>query len=159
MILDKVLENNPVSWYITQYDQKSPVKKAGLIEVVRFKGQYHNVSKKEMAEIEPYVDSVDNLYAGLPVTVTRTRKYNLATIYYVGSLHDGVIPTVVDIHYHRNGWLNGRRSEKELRKAVDDMLLSFAYQKNLIIGAYDCNKKRVFKDGKRKHTKKYVKIS
>lgn len=168
MQLNKLIDYKPQRWYIIQIGEKDGIKMGACIEEADLTARYSQVSKSDQKYIDPYLDEENRklMLAGQPITVTRkSKRFNLATIYYVGGpskygFSQPLLPKVIDIHYHVDGTRNGYRSLEEVKKTVDDILMSFAYQKDLVIGGFAGHKKHVMRNTKgAKHKKKtYTKV-
>lgn len=163
MRLRKLIEFNSRRQYIIKMGEKNGIKIGACIEEAYVKGEYEAASKKERKTLEPYLKGADlvKMKAGQVFNIEReNRRFNLATIYYREDASAGLSPVVIDIHYHLNRCDNGYRTPQEVVETVDNILTSFAYKKDLTIGAFASKKKHINRGTKdAKHRKKvYTKI-
>lgn len=162
MQLCTLIDFESLSWYISNPKEKCGIKVAHCMEKAHIKAKYRNATKKEYQLLEPYIAEKDRIAAqtGKSFVYEREKLFNLATIYYKQDASTGMLPVVIDIHYHLNRSKNGYRNEADVRKNVNDMLLSFGYQKDLVMGGYTCEKKHTGRNTShaRKHIKQYKKV-
>ena len=168
MRLRKIISYEPQRWYILNSGEKNGIKVGSCIEEANITAEYESVGKREQKQLEPFLkgEELEKMRAGRVFTMTRkNKKYNLATVYYVGgpSTHGfshPLLPTVIDIHYHLNHSDNGYRTPEEVVETVENILTSFAYKKDLTIGAFARKKKHVNRGTKgAKHQRKvYTKV-
>ena len=163
MRLRKLINYEPKRWYIIKMGEKNGIKIGSCIEEADIKAEYTSVGKREQKQLEPFLEGkeLENMRAGHVFTMERkSKRFNLATIYYREDASTDLLPVVVDVHYHLSRNSNGYRDEKDLIKTVEDMLVSFAYKKDLVVGGYGCKKKHINRKTKgAKHQKKvYTKV-
>ena len=168
MRLRKIISYEPQRWYILNSGEKNGIKIGTCVEEANITAEYVAAGKKDIPFLEPFVDAenLPKMKAGHVFTMTRkNKKFRLATVYYVGgpSTHgfsQPLLPTVIDIHYHLNRNDNGYRTQQEVIETVDNILTSFAYKKDLTIGAFARKKKHINRGTKgAKHQRKvYTKV-
>lgn len=163
MRLRKLINYEPKHWYIIKMGEKNGIKIGVCIEEADVKAEYCSAGKQEQKYLEPFLEDKElaNMRAGGVFTMERkSKRFNLATIYYREGNSTGLFPVVIDIHYHMSHNDNGYRTQEDTIKTVDDILGSFAYNKDLVIGGFTCKKKHIKRGtpGEKHHKKEYTKV-
>ena len=144
MRLRKIIEYQTKRWYISQKGEKNGIKIGTCIEESDITAEYDSAGKKDQKFLEPYLEGEElvKMKTGRVFTMERKNKrFNLATIYYREDMSTGLLPVVVDIHYHINRSDNGYRTQEQTIKTVNEMLISLGYQKELVMGGFARKKK------------------
>ena len=145
MRLRKIIDYQTKRWYISQKGEKNGIKIGTCIEEADVNAEYVAAGKKDQKFLEPYLEGEElvKMKAGTVFTMERKNKrFNLATIYYREDTSTESKPVVVDIHYHINRSDNGYRTQEQVIKTVNEMLISLGYQKELVMGGFARKKKR-----------------
>ena len=114
------------------------------------------MTKKEIKEIleKPCYTHVEQVKTDCWI-IEREKVWNLATIYY---REVNGVKEVFDIHYHKNGNINGKRTEEQVIEDAHAILEECGFNLNLFIGEFMCNKKRRMRKTTPIIEKQYTKI-
>lgn len=156
MQLCKVIDNEPIKNFVCVYNEENGIKHARVAQRTIYRAKYCQCTKKEIKDFleklcYTYVEQVSpDCYI-----VEREKEWNLASIYY---REVNGVKEVFDIHYHKNGNINGKRTEKQVIEDTNDILEECGFKLNLFIGSFMCKKKRVQLKTNNHIEKRYTKI-
>lgn len=157
MQLCKVIKNEPIKNFICVYKEENGIKHARVAQRTLYRAKYCQLTKKEIKEIleKPCYTHVEQVKTDCWI-LERERDWNLATIYY---REVNGIKEVFDIHYHKNGNINGKRTEKQVIEDTNSIIEECGFKLNLFIGEFMCNKKRRMRKTDPIIEKHYTKIN
>ena len=156
MQLCKVITNEPIKNYICVYGEENDIKHARVVQKSIHRAKYCQLTKEEIKDVleKPCYTYVKRLNHSCWV-IEREKQWNLATIYYREVNGE---KEVFDIHYHKNGNINGHRTEDEVIKDTNSILEECGFNIKLFIGGFICQKKQVNRKTNRHTEKQYKKI-
>lgn len=156
MQLCKIIENEPIKNFICVYAEENGIKHARVAQRTIHRAKYCQLTKKEIKEVleklcYTHVEQVKNDCW----IIEREKDWNLATIYY---REVNGVKEVFDIHYHKNGNINGHRTEEEVIEDTNNILEECGFKLNLFIGGFMTLKKQVQVKTNKHTVKRYTKI-
>lgn len=156
MQLCKVIKNEPIKNFICVYTEENGIKHARVAQRTLYRAKYCQLTKKEIKEIleKPCYTHVERVNPSCWI-LEREKDWNLATIYY---REVNGVKEVFDIHYHKNGNINGKRTEKQVIEDTNAIIEECGFKLNLFIGGFTCQKKRRMRKTTPIIEKQYTKI-
>lgn len=156
MQLSKIIKNEPIKNFICVYKEENGIKHARVAQRSIHRAKYCQLTK---AEIKAVLEKLCYTHVEQVKTdcwiIEREKDWNLASIYYHEINGEKV---VFDIHYHKNGNVNGHRTEDEVIKDTNAILEECGFKLNLFIGSFICQKKQVNRKTNRHTVKQYKNI-
>ena len=156
MQLCKVIDNEPIKNFVCVYNEENGIKHARVAQRTIYRAKYCQCTKKEIKDFleklcYTYVERVNSACW----IVEREKDWNLATIYY---REVNGVKEVFDIHYHKNGNINGKRTEEQVIEDANAILEECGFNINLFIGGFMAQKKAVQRKTNKHTVKQYTKI-
>lgn len=156
MQLCKVISNKPIKNFVCVYGEENGIKHARVAQKTIHRAKYHQLTKAEIKAIseKPCYTHVEQLNSACWI-IEREKDWNLATIYYQ---EVNGVKEVLDIHYHKNGNINGHRTEEKVIEDTNTILEECGFKLKNFIGSFMCHKKQVNRKTNRRIEKQYKKI-
>lgn len=156
MQLCKIISNEPIKNYVCVYGEENGIKYARVAQKSIHRAKYCQLTKAEIKDVleklcYTHVEQVKNDCW----IIEREKQWNLATIYY---REVNGVKEVFDIHYHKNGNINGHRTEEEVIEDTNSILEGCGFKLNLFIGGFMTFKKSVQRKTNKHIEKRYKKI-
>lgn len=157
MQLCKVISNEPIKNFVCVYDEENGVKHARVVQRTLYRAKYCQLTKEEIKTIleKPRYTNVEQVKTDCWI-IERIKDWNLATIYY---REVNGVKEVFDIHYHKNGNINGRRTEEQVIEDTNAILDECGFKMNPFIVGFMCQKKQVQRKTNKHIEKQYTKIN
>ena len=157
MQLCKVIKNEPIKNFICVYTEENGIKHARVAQRTLYRAKYCQLTKKEIKEIleKPCYTHVEQVKTDCWI-IEREKVWNLATIYY---REVNGVKEVFDIHYHKNGNINGKRTEEQVIEDAHAILEECGFNLKLFIGGFMCHKKQVQLKTNKHTVKRYTKVN
>lgn len=156
MQLCKVISNEPIKNFICVYTEENGIKHARVAQKCIHRAKYCQLTKAEIKAVfgNYRYTHVEQVNPSCWI-IERIKDWNLATIYYreVNGTKE-----VFDIHYHKNGNINGKRTQEQVIEDTNAILEECGFKLNLFIGEFMCNKKRRMRKTTPIREKHYTKI-
>lgn len=156
MQLCKVISNELIKNFVCVYNEENGIKYARVAQRTLYRAKYCQLTKAEIKSVleNPCYTHVEQVKTDCWI-IEREKDWNLATIYY---REVNGVKEVFDIHYHKNGNINGKRTEKQVIEDTNVILEECGFKLNLFIGEFMCNKKRRMRKTTPIREKHYTKI-
>lgn len=135
----KLLEYTPQRQFILRHKEQDGILEAFVCERAYIRTQVANATKREFEQVLDKVEDAAHADCEGKFVIAREKLVNLATIYCIKS-DDGEL-IVFDIHYHKNGYINGFRTEEKVKTDTLAILKHSNYRIGLSIGAFMSNKR------------------
>ena len=136
--------------------EENGIKHARVAQRTLYRAKYCQCTKREIKDFleklcYTFVEQVN------PACwiVEREKDWNLATIYY---REVNGVKEVFDIHYHKNGNINGKRTQGQVIEDTNAILEECGFKLKNFIGSFMCHKKQVNRKTNRRIKKQYKKI-
>jgi hypothetical protein len=156
MQLCKVIKNEPIKNFICVYSEENGIKHARVAQRTLYRAKYCQLTRKEIKTVldNPCYTHVEQLKTDNWI-LEREKEWNLATIYY----HEvNGVKEVFDIHYHKNGNINGKRTQEQVIADTNAIIEECGFNINLFIGGFMAQKKAVQRKTNKHTVKQYTKI-
>ena len=156
MQLCKIIRNEPIKNFICVYKEENGIKHARVAQKCIHRAKYCQLTKAEIKAVfgNYRYTHVEQVKTDCWI-IERIKDWNLASIYY----HEvNGVKEVIDIHYHKNGNVNGHRTEDEVIKDTNAILEECGFDIKLFIGGFICQKKQFNRKTNRHTEKQYKKI-
>ena len=156
MQLCKIIKNKPIKNFICVYNEENGIKHARVVQKCIHRAKYCQLTRKEIKAVlgNPCYTHVEQLKTDNWI-LEREKDWNLASIYY-REVND--VKEVFDIHYHKNGNINGHRTEEQVIEDANAILEECGFKLKLFIGEFMCQKKQVNRKTNKHTVKQYTKI-
>lgn len=156
MQLCKVISNELIKNYICVYGEENGIKHARVAQRTLYRAKFCQLTKVEIKAIleKPCYTHVEQVNGACWI-IEREKQWNLASIYY---REVNGVKEVFDIHYHKNGNINGHRTEEQVIEDVNTILEECGFKLKPFIGSFMCHKKQVNRKTNRQIKKQYNKI-
>lgn len=156
MQLCKVISNEPIKNFICVYTEENGIKHARVAQRTLYRAKYCQCTRKEIKDFseKQCYTHVERVNPACYI-VEREKDWNLATIYY---REVNGVKEVFDIHYHKNGNINGKRTQEQVIADTNAIIEECGFKLNLFIGEFMCNKKRRMRKTTPIREKHYTKI-
>lgn len=156
MQLCKVIRNEPIKNFVCVYKEENGIKHARVAQKCIHRAKYCQCTKGEIKNFfeKQCYTHVERVNPACYI-VEREKDWNLATIYY---REVNGVKEVFDIHYHKNGNINGKRTEKQVIADTNAIIEECGFKLNLFIVEFMCNKKRRMRKTTPIREKHYMKI-
>lgn len=156
MQLCKVISNEPIKNFICVYNEENGIKHARVSQRTIYRAKYCQCTKREIKDFLEKLcyTHVERVNPACWI-VEREKDWNLASIYY----HEvNGVKEVIDIHYHKNGHINGNRTEEQVIEDANAILEECGFKLKLFIGGFMSMKKQVQRKTNKHIEKRYTKI-
>lgn len=156
MQLCKIIRNEPIKNFICVYKEENGIKHARVAQRSIHRAKYCQLTKAEIKTVleELCYTHVEQVKTDCWI-IEREKDWNLATIYY---REVNGVKEVFDIHYHKNGNINGHRTEEEVIEDTNNILEECGFKLNLFIGGFMTQKKKIQRKTNKHIEKRYKKI-
>lgn len=157
MQLCKIIRNEPIKNFICVYKEENGIKHARVAQKSIHRAKYCQCTKREIKNFleNPCYTYVEQVNSACWI-IEREKQWNLATIYYREVNGE---KEVFDIHYHKNGNVNGHRTEDEVIKDTNAILEECGFNLKLFNGGFMCQKKQVNRKTNKRIEKQYTEIN
>lgn len=156
MQLSKVISNEPIKNFVCVYGEENGIKHARVAQRTLYRAKYCQLTKAEIKDVleKSCYTFVVRLNPACWI-IEREKDWNLASIYYREVNGE---KEVFDIHYHKNGNINGYRTEEQVIEDTNAILEECGFKLNLSIGGFISKKKQVQRKTNKHIEKQYTKI-
>lgn len=156
MQLCKIIKNEPIKNFVCVYGEENGIKHARVAQRSIYRAKYCQLTKREIKAIldNPCYTHVEQVKTDCWI-IERKKDWNLATIYY---REVNGVKEVFDIHYHKNGHINGKRTEVQVIEDTNAILEECGFKLKLFIGGFMAYKKAVQLKTNKHIEKRYTKI-
>lgn len=156
MQLCKVIKNEPIKNFICVYGEENGIKHARVAQRTLYRAKFCQLTKAEIKAVleKSCYTHVEHIKTDGWI-LEREKEWNLASIYY---REVNGVKEVFDVHYHKNGNINGKRTEEQVIKDTNAILEECGFKLKNFIGSFMCHKKQVNRKTNRRIEKQYKKI-
>lgn len=156
MQLCKVISNEPIKNFVCVYGEENGIKHARVAQRSIHCAKYCQLTKAEIKAVleKPCYTHVEQVKTDCWI-IEREKDWNLASIYY---REVNGVKEVFDIHYHKNGNINGHRTEEQVIEDANAILEECGFKLKLFIGGFMTYQKRVQLKTNKHTVKRYTKI-